>query len=167
MVRITAVGAAALLLAACGTMTPESGSQGTDPWSGDYRVHWLSSTKAAPKQPDQRVQIRVITPEMEVPGAQSGQDGPQWAISFVEEAGAPLPLLPFADDEYQDLKLTHPVHKDQKIKCLEAGSLLYLCKTQPHTTVWFGGGAEDQLTTTTGLFGVAEHRGGFELTPLD
>ena len=167
MVRIAATGMVVLLLTACSTPSLLSPGAAADPWSGDYRLHWLSSTPAVMRAlPAQQVQIRAITADMQVPGAQSGQDGPQWAISFVSEAGAPLPLTPLEAKDYESIRLSSSATNAQ-IECLESGSLIFICRTQPHTTVQFGKSVGDRLTTTTGLLGVISHQGGFELTPLD
>ena len=169
MLRVLVAAASALVLGACGTLPrPAAQDVATQSWSGDYRFQWAAGTQAARRglpAPSQ-VRIRPITSAKEVPGAKADGNGPQWAISFVGEPGAPLPLIPFQAKGYEEMGWA-VMRAGGKIACLESGSFMFVCRTHPGTTLSFGRQNDEQLTTKTGLFGVALHQGSFELTPLD
>ncbi len=168
MVRFGLIVTTALVLAACGTSHSVK-SVGASRWDGDYRFKWTSSSSPAVRRgfvAPEKVQIRPLTSSDGVPGAKAHSNGPQWAISFVGEAGKPLPLTPFTANDYRDMGWTD-MRAAGQMDCLESGAFMFICRTLPGATVHFGRRSDEQLTTKTGLFGVALHQGGFELTPLD
>ena len=167
MARVLVILASALVLAACST-APTSKKLEAQNWSGNYRFQWMKDTPTARRgmPAPQQVQIRPVTSAKDVPGARSDYDGPQWAISFVGEAGKPLPLVPFSARDYEGMHLVKQ-RAAGELACLQSGAFLFLCRTAPGATVQFGRDAQDQLTSKTGLFGVVLHQGSFELTPLD
>jgi len=166
--HLAIMGAAALALAACNVAAPlhQQGSA-FKPWGGNYRLTWLPGTYAAQHQASgTQVQIRALSSrEAALPGMVSGKNVSQWVIAIHSEEGDPLPLEPFTQADYESIELVNAPSTTQ-IECLEGGAI-FICRTQPNTTVAFGTLAQDRVTTATGLFGVALHRGGFELTPLD
>ena len=167
MVRVWVIAASALVLVACGTTRPAK-DVAAQRWDGNYRFQWMAGTEAERRgtPTPAQVQIRPITSPKEVPGADRYSNGPQWAISFVGQAGKPLPLKPFKADDYKDMGWVQQRAAGQ-IACLESGAFMFLCRAQPGATVSFGRNNDEQLTSKTGLFGVVLHQGSFELTPLD
>ena len=168
MARVLVIAASALVLAACGTTRPLKDVTAQS-WSGDYRFQWQANTQAMRRgvPVPEKVQIRPVTAVSvkDVPGARL-DNGPQWAISFVGEAGKPLPLRPFKADGYRDFGWEQQRASGQ-IDCLESSAFMFLCRVPAGATVSFGRTNDEQLTSKTGLFGVILHQGSFELTPLE
>ena len=128
MVRFGLIVTTALVLAACGTSHSVK-SVGASRWDGDYRFKWTSSSSPAVRRgfvAPEKVQIRPLTSSDGVPGAKAHSNGPQWAISFVGQAGKPLPLTRFTARDYEGLNLVQTRAAGQ-IACMESGAFLFLC----------------------------------------
>ena len=141
-----------------------------DPWSGVYRVEWVKGSVAA-ERPGEAPETLVFARAVDADPAKTVEryraDLTRWTVRDAAGGEEGRPLRRFVERDYEGLGW-NALHVAGSIDCLDGGHL-FVCRTQPGTTVAFGpeGSKRETLLAQTGVFGIVLHAGAFELKKLD
>jgi hypothetical protein len=134
-------------------------------WDGHYRLTWMEDSPAAEGGASDEELSITRTPDADPAEVDEKlkTDLARWTLSSDEDDIGELRR--FLPTEYEEWGWTS-LYTTGAIECL-VSSHFFVCRVEPGTTVIFEGSVQEKILARTGLFGVALHAGGFELTKLD
>jgi hypothetical protein len=142
----------------------------SDAWSGVYRLEWVKGS-AAVERSGAAAQTLVVAKAADADPANLVEryraDLSRWTLREATGSEQGRSLRRFVERDYEGVGWS-ALHAAGSIECLDGGHL-FVCRTQPGTTVALGpeGPKRETLIAQTGVFGIVLHAGAFELKKLD